>query len=354
MRPTISPEAAQDRLKSLFQGAFDTTLFNPLAGYAVSSMIYVGAVFGDEPETWARPSTVYWQRPGVLTNRTTDEERAAWRAAASRSSAAVEKLLTEWGVTEARRYADTTREPLRDETWRGWQSLGAARRRTGIPTSSSAPTWALEPHFADLFDPALNDVALTDALDAWVAKHLEVGARLKVQVAHERQVTADAVEVHLPSGVIRSLEPGNSSRILKGVIEQWAPAKLSDPVVLAISESAQHVYIGDSRVLGQLGVTIDHSNLLPDAIIADLTSDGAVFWVVEAVASDGPITEERKRNLQRWAESQRINPDHLRFLTAFESRNASPARRRLKDLAQGTYAWYLDEPGMELVWVPLT
>ncbi|WP_443046000.1 hypothetical protein [Streptomyces sp. GQFP] len=37
-------------------------------------------------------------------------------------------------------------------------------------------------------------------------------------------------------------------------------------------------------------------------------------------------------------------------MTAFESRNSAPARKRLKDLATGTWAWFADEPHHELAW----
>lgn len=72
--------------------------------------------------------------------------------------------------------------------------------------------------------------------------------------------------------------------------------------------------------------------------------------VVEAVHTDGPISEERKAQLIEWAADQHIPADQLAFLTAFESRNAPPARRRLKDLAAGTFAWFRNEPGYELQW----
>lgn len=353
MRRLISPEEAQSRLRGLFGGAFDAAMFSPLAGYAVSCLIYVGAVADEQPTTWARPSTVLWQRPWVLENCTSDAERAEWREAASKTSATVQALLDKWNVSVPRKYQDNSRESLRDETWRSLHQHSAMRRRTGVKTSSSLPTWALEPHFADLFDPALTGADLEQALADWIDKHLDPGARLKAHIAHNRNVQAAAVDVTVAPGIVRQLEPGNSSQILKGVIEQWAPHKLHDPVVLAISESARHVYVRDQNVLSSLGVAIDHTNLLPDAILADLAPDGTKFWVVEAVATDGPITEQRKQDLIDWAKAQRINPDDMRFLTAFESRNAGPARKRLKDLAGGTYAWYLDEPGMELVWVSL-
>lgn len=352
MRPVVAPAEAETRLKAVFGEAFDTTLSNRLAAYAVVALLYIDAVADGDPEVWARPSTVYWLTPDVLEHRTSDEERAAWRAAAAANSKKVVSLLAEWGLAGERIYADTTRETLRDETWRKMHELGAMRRRPGVPTASPKPTWALEPHFADLFDPTLEGDDLRKAILKWVDTHLPVGARLKVQVARRNANQGVATQVTLPDGTVRYLEAGGSSLILKGVIEQWAPAKLGTPHVLAISEPGDKIYVGDSQLLGTLGVKIDVGKLLPDALLADLDGDVS-FWVVEAVASDGPVTEARKAELIKWAESQMIAPERLHFLTAFLSRNAGPARRRLKDLAEGTAAWFLDEPEMELLWVPI-
>ena len=74
------------------------------------------------------------------------------------------------------------------------------------------------------------------------------------------------------------------------------------------------------------------------------------FWVVEAVATDGLVTTARRDALLRWAAQQNIAADRCSFLSAFESRNAAPAKRRPKDLASGTWAWFADEPAHERAW----
>ena len=74
------------------------------------------------------------------------------------------------------------------------------------------------------------------------------------------------------------------------------------------------------------------------------------FWVVEAVATDGLVTTARRDALLRWAAQQNIAADRCSFLSAFESRNAAPAKRRPKDRASGTWAGFADEPAHELAW----
>lgn len=353
MRALIDPDEATRRLELIFpRGAFDTTLSGALAGWAVAGMIYTNAVASTDGDTvWIRPSGIIWQQADVLATRTSTEDRLQWYRAISKNHVAVQDLLKEWDLTSAPRFRENSRETLRDEIFGTLRNNGAIRQRAGLPTSSSKPRWALESHFANLFDPLLTGDEFLAAIDTWTSEHLDAGSRLK---ALRSRATADRdheVLVQLPGeGGTRSLEPSESSRILKGVIEEWAPRRLNDPIVLTISEPGDKLYVQDQQQLSTLGINIDVSNLLPDALIADLGTNPVTFWIIEAVATDGPITDHRKDQLLTWAADQHISPDSCQFLTAFSSRGSSPARRRLKDLAASTYAWYLDEPTMELQW----
>lgn len=352
MRPLIDRELATERLAAIFpRTAFDSVMSNPLAGQAVAAMIYIDAIATDDPDRtiWSRPSTVTWMSNEILAH-STDAERESWRTAAAKSRNAVTELLEAWGITFEPSYADNSRETVRDETFRKWREAGAIRKRTGVPTSSPRPVWALEPSFADLFDPRLSGDQLQQQITTWREAHLSPAAKLKVAFANYEEASGTAVKVTLPGGGVRTLEPGIASLILKGVIEEWAPARMARPVVVTISEPGDKLFTGDNDLLKYLGVRINPSELLPDAVLADVGSDPIEFWIVEAVNTDGPIDAERKRQLLRWAQKQKINPADCRFLTAFRSRHDAAARRRLKDLASDTFAWYADEPTHELSW----
>jgi hypothetical protein len=356
-RPLPSLEQCTDRLEAVFpREAFDTSMSNASAAWAVAALLYVNAVVpvtGDLPEdaVWARPSTVVWLSEAVYA-RGDAASRSAWRTAALGHDAkrGVEQLVGSWGLAFEQRYADNSREQIRDETWPRWLDEGAMRTRPGVATTSSAGRWALTDAFADLFDPSLTGDALMESIEAFRDNHMTPGGKVKALTARERGDLIHAVHVTLPNGTVRYLEPGETSVILKGVIERWAPARLGDPVVLTVSEPGDKIYTADSAVLQRLGIAIDPTTLLPDAVLVDVALTPPDFWIVEAVASDGPINEDRKRALLRWAVEQRIPDGACNFLTAFGSRNASSAKRRLKDLAVGTHAWYADEPTRELHW----
>jgi BsuBI/PstI restriction endonuclease domain/BsuBI/PstI restriction endonuclease HTH domain len=356
MRDLLPRDEIHARLFRIFpRDAFDPVHSNMLAASALALMLYVDSVV---PETgllpddaaWARPSMCLWMRDGVYAHEDADE-RTAWRLAALVSRKASAELEASWGVPNGPAwYADNSRETLRDETFPAWLDHGALRDRPGLATTSSRPRWALAAAFADLFDPALEGDALDNAIDAWRATHMSPGDRFRIATLRERDRAGHAVVVRLPGGETRSLEPGVASTILRGVLEQWAPARLSDPVVLTISEPGDKVYVVDESRLRSLGLTIDTGNLLPDAVIVDIAQQPPTFWIVEAVATDGPVSEDRRRQLLRWAEEQRIPGDSCRFLTAFLDRNDSIAKRRLKDLAADTFAWFAAEPSRELAW----
>ncbi len=345
------------------RSTFDPAASSVLAASAVATFVYLGAVHSSERSTaenrWTRPSAVMWLNDDVLAHDT-PANRDAWYAAASGPKAreAVETLQRDWGVSTQRRYADNTRETLRDETLPLWHTYGAAVRRADLPTTSPLPRWAVTRAFAGLFAPDVTGDELQRRMAYWRDHHASQAGRVRALAAQTtaRAAAATDVEVRLPTGQRRSLEPGLASQILKGVVEQWAARKLRTPLVLTISEPGDKVYLADDRLLREIGVRLDVSNLLPDALIADAPSDSDAvhYWMIEAVATDGPVDERRKARLIEWAGQQGIEAEDCRFLTAFASRNAGPARRRLKDLASGTAAWFLDEPDSELRWAPIT
>lgn len=354
MRPTVTPAEAESRLRFIFpRTAFDTVLSSPLAAWAAATLIYVDAVSGPESEPtdvhWARPSTVMWMSPQVLT-RSNHSDRAAWRTAAGKSRRTLEALHRQWREPFTPQYMENSRETLRDETFRKWLEHGAMRRRAGLHTSSNHPRWALLDDFAALFDPALTDSDFRAAAAHWRDTHMDPGSKLKAAFAAKQETANHAVTVTLPDGSRRTLEPGTSSLILQGVVESWATIRLGRPVVLTISEPGDKVHLGDGEILRALGIKLDVGNVLPDAVIADIQTDPVIFWIVEAVATDGPVTDARRAHLLDWAERQNIKPEQCRFLTAFASRNSPIARRRLKDVASDTWAWFADEPDHELAW----
>jgi len=344
----LSRAQCGERLGSIFPPEVvedPRTVSGPLAAAAVYVCIYLGAFEGHNP---IRPSMVLWMCDAVATRarraspKRFAEEREQWYRAALRGHKALIELLTEWEIDHRPWYADNSREPLRDEVFREWLRLGPMEHDPSLSTTSPRPAWTLREEFAALFKPQLTDEELGESIRSWQDDNLGTVGRARIRLASERAAAAHAVEVRLPNGSARPLAPGDSSLILKGIIEQLASHLLGQPGVVAISQSRKKIDVLDEELLRELGLTTQAAELLPDALLFD--GEEGRFWFVEAVATDGEIHEGRKSELLRWADNHAINADRCGFVTGFLSRTHEAFRRRVSRLAWGTHAWFLDEP----------
>lgn len=321
----------------------------------MAGLIWAGCVMPDdnadldENLPYARPTTGLWMNAELITIENHDQ-RNAWYEAHLIGQAAATALQKEWSVETEPWYATNSRESIRKGLYIICAQYGAMSMGVGVKTNAGDARWIMHRSFAKLFDPALQGTGLRQAIDEWTDTAMDPEQRLRAVVARERRSTSTSISVVLPNGESRQLSPGESSLILKGVIEVWAEQRLREPEVLTISEPGDKKAYVDERRLAAVGININVSDLLPDSLIVDMGFRPAEFWVIEAVATGGPVDERRKAKFIEWAETQRIRPEQLRFLNAFISRNDTAAKRHLMDLATGTYAWYLDEPTRELAW----
>ncbi|MFF6801120.1 BsuBI/PstI family type II restriction endonuclease [Streptomyces sp. NPDC012616] len=351
--PALLPsrEAYQQRLELILPSSVTGVTYtaNPAAAALAFTAMYVGAVDNVHP---IRPTTVTWMSDAVAAHREDEERKAYYTAAISKAGEkAVKDLCT---ASEYDRgdswYANNSREPVRDESINALKENGAILVLTDIPTTSARPRYTLEPGFAALLSPELTGDDLTDAIAQWQATHLTPTGRRRAALLSDPSRSAGSVVVHLPGGGTRTLHPGASSLILKGVVEQFAIAKLQLPNVIFISQSGEKVNLLDGKGLDDMGLHVDQALLLPDCIIADLAEDKDEIWFIEVVATDGPITEKRKQDLLDWATSQNHPAERCRFLTAFQSRTSSAAKKALPQLAGGSHAWFANEPEGLLSW----
>lgn len=322
---------------------------NPSAAATVFVMMYVGAIGNQHP---VRPSTITWMSDSVAAVRT-PANRLGYYQAAMKSEKALNKHCTAQGIDRGELwYAKDSREPVRDNVY-AFRDNGALHVQGGIHTTAAHARYVLDPDFAALFDPALTGTALEQAIETWQAGHLSTAGKARALRLHQQSKAQGQITVALPGGATRVLQSGESSAILKGVIEEFAPGRLLDPVVVFISQSGEPVNVVDDALLKTLGLPINQQKLLPDCLLFDLDSSREELWLVEVVHSDGPVTEERRALFVQWATEHGIKEEQCRFLTAFESRANDRARRALPQLARNSYAWFASEPDGLLAWEDL-
>lgn len=336
MQPLLEFPQIHDRLKLIFSGGVPNLNYvtREMAAKTVFVLLYIDAVEG----------TGHYLRPDQVTRMTDhqaklsrEEERTTWSIAT---------LGKHKGDTPGRWYQANTREPIRDETLRqGLVPLGAAIERTDLPTTSSKGKYALRKEFSALFDPALDGEALEGAIAQWQKLHLSPAARARL-LLHKQNTsgTQQGPVVALPNGESRRLTPGPSSDIAKAVIEIFAPRFLEEPGLLWLSESARKEDQRDSALARQLGLHIEAEKNLPDIILVDTGSNDTLFVFVEIVASDGPVTEERRKAMLAILEAANFTARNAAFVTTYLDRGGQAFRRTFPALAWGTFAWCVTEP----------
>jgi hypothetical protein len=325
----IFPEGTPNRNASVWE----------ISARTIFVMLYVGAVEGRS--VWLRPDQVTRMTDAQAAS-TSEAQRLEWAKASVKPSKS--ELPGRW-------YAVNTRESIRDDTIRvALVTNGAVIERPGLATTSPAGRYALEGEFARLFDPALKDKAFVDAAEAWRAKHLSAGARMRVAVLRKgAAVGGDRLLVTFPNGETQRMAPGPSSQLSKAVIEVFAPKFLADPVVIFLSESRDKVVARHDDLAKQIGLNILADKNLPDIILADLGPEHPRLVFVEVVASDGPVSEQRKKALLEMAEKGGFPPEHIAFLTAYFDRSRAQFKKTVDALAWGSFAWFAAEPNNLLI-----
>ena len=309
-------------------------LTREIAAKTVFVMLYIGAV-----ELSGR-----WLRPDQVTRMT--DTQAAWLTNEDRETWLDTSMRPGGDAIQGRWYAANTREPIRDETLRdGLVRTGAVTERSGLPTTSPLPRYALADDFVALFDPGLAGEALRAAIADWQTAHLSAGALARVEILRRGAVAREGhVLVTFPNGETREMEPGPSSVISKAVVEEFAPRFLTQPGVIWLSESRNQIVARDDELAQAISLKIEPDRNLPDAILVDLGPVEPLLAFVEVVASAGPVSDARQSALLAIATEAGFRDNQVAFVTAYADRNDAAFKRTVSELAWRSFAWFMSEP----------
>lgn len=330
-------KAVQERLDQIFPQAFPDRRI--LVGTMATRVVYV-FLYGDFIEgsgRYLRPSHVYFFT-GEQAKKTSQSERAEWCRDAGKPG---------FRPPGKRWYADNSRESIRDDLMRNTMlRLGIAHKQPGVAVTSSRPIWYLDNSFAALFQPLLKGKSLDQAIAKWRESALDVGTLQRMALrAGGIQKKAGDVFIEMPDGARLRISAGPSSLIAKDVIEQYAQKHLKAPAVLWLSASDKKSYPQFVELAATVGLRFDLNAELPDVILADMTRP-VKFVFCEVVATDGPVTEVRRKALIQLIERSRIPLSHVTFVTAYEDRDAAPFKKNFSQLAYNSYVWFRTEPDL--------
>lgn len=99
----------------------------------------------------------------------------------------------------------------------------------------------------------------------------------------------------------------------------------------------------DEDLCNSIGLNIDVSTVLPDIILMELGSNTPLLLFIECVATDGPISERRKK-LENIAVNTRYSTSACVYVTVFKDRTDQVSRKLNSSIAWGTFIWYATEP----------
>jgi BsuBI/PstI restriction endonuclease domain/BsuBI/PstI restriction endonuclease HTH domain len=336
--PPVPPlDVVRERLKLIFPNGMSQRNYfvRDIAAKTVFVMLYAGAVEG--LRRWVRPNQVT-RMSDAQAALVSEADREAWGTAS---------LRPQRTATPGQWFATDTREPIRDETLKNaFREVGAVVERADLSTTSSTPRWALAAPFAELF--TCPELQLPGLISAWRAAHLSPQALARTALAHGGVAASSAdaaLLVQFPNGETRRMSTGLSSAITKAVVEQFASRFLADPGVLWISESRTQVVARDDALARRVGLDINRQEVLPDVILVDLSVPSPPLFVfVEVVASDGPVSEARRRALLDLVIAGGHDASNAAFVTAFWDRERPEYRKVVGAIAWDTLVWSASEP----------
>lgn len=340
--PLIDLEEISRRLGVIFPETFPdrNILVGPMASRVVFVFLYGGFVEGND--RYLRPSYIY-RFTDEQASKTIREDREAWAANAKKPT---------FRPDGKRWYEDNSREGIRDDLMRNqFLRLGIMHKHQppGHSVTSSAPVNYLDREFAALFDPHLSAEQFAAKAEDWRNTHLDKATLSRMALrAQGVQAKATDVFVEMPDGTRIRLASGQSNTIVKALIEDFAQRHLEHPVVLWVSASDKKSYPQFVEVAASVGLKFDLNTELPDLILGDM-KDPVTFYMCEVVASDGAVTELRKKALLAIIKESSISEECVKFLSAFEDREAAPFRKNFSALALNSLVWFRTEPNLLVV-----
>lgn len=289
---------------------------------------------------YLRPSHIYFFTD-AQSKKTTARDREAWLSHAT---------VPGFRPTGTRWYADTSREQIRDDLMRSeLLRMGIMQKRSGLATTSSTPINFLSADFSSLFDPRLSGSELIGSVDAWRKANLDQATLQRMELRARRiEAKEGEVFIDMPDGTRIRISAGLSSIIAKGLIEDFSIRHMEKCSVLWLSESDKKQHSIYKELAASVGLYFDLSAELPDMILAELGKSPR-FLICEVVATDGAVTEDRKKALLTILGRSKIPRNCFQFLSAFEDREAGAFRKNFSKLALGTLVWFRTEPDLLVV-----
>ena len=229
--------------------------------------------------------------------------------------------------------APNTRETYRRQTMHQLVDAGIALYNPDDPTravNSPRAVYQISP-------PAL-ELIKTYRAAGWkssLSEYLKVAQTLAARYAAARE--HHQIPVTTSAGNTLTLTPGDHSRLIKAIIEDFAPRFAPGSVLVYAGDTGSKVGYFDHALLANLGVNLDRHGKLPDVVLHFVERDWLLL--VESVTSHGPVDGKRHGELSKLFGKCTAG---LVYVTAFPNRQIMG--KYLHEIAWETEVWVADAP----------
>jgi hypothetical protein len=218
-------------------------------------------------------------------------------------------------IQYGKRYKPNTRETFRRQTMHQLVDAGIAPTR---PVNSPRAVYQIAPGILAL--------VRTFGTRAWNKKlHRQLQNSTTLAARYERAREMQRLPVRLATGETMRLSPGNHSKLIKAIVEQFAQRFVPGGVLIYAGDTGEKWGYFDKEGLRGLGVKVDGHGKMPDVILHYPQREWLVL--VEAVTSHGPVDGKRHLELARLFAASKAG---LVYVTAFPSRLWPVISRRLR------------------------
>ncbi|MGB5063909.1 MAG: BsuBI/PstI family type II restriction endonuclease [Candidatus Competibacter sp.] len=242
--------------------------------------------------------------------------------------------IMDWAREHYRKeYAPNTRETVRRQTMHQFMDAGIALYnpdQPNRPVNSPKAVYQIEPAALEL----LRNFG-TKAWHKKLADYLAERETLTAKYAKERE--QNRIPVRIARGRQIILSPGEHSKLIRAIIEDFEPRFAPDSVLIYAGDTGDKWGYFDTALLADLGVQVDTHGKMPDVVLH--FTERNWLLLVESVTSHGPVDGKRHAELaQLFARSKA----GLVYVTAFPNR--ALMSRYLGEIAWETEVWVADAP----------
>jgi hypothetical protein len=232
-----------------------------------------------------------------------------------------------------RNYAPNTRETFRRFTMHQFVQAGIALYNPDNPkrpVNSPRAVYQIAPNTL-----ALLKLYGSSKWKTALKVYLSNNRALVKHYAREREM--QMIPVRLPNGGEIRLSPGEHSKLIKAIIEEFVPRFAPGATLIYAGDTGEKMGYFAKADLASLGITIDSHGKMPDVVV----HFGERNWLllIESVTSHGPVDAKRHHELTDLFAGAKAG---LVYVTAFPSR--AIMGRYLSEIAWETEVWVADAP----------